>query len=87
MSTEVVEVLASADAAVTENQAEFAAARKKANDEAEAEMREVMTIVDADPEDVKRYESEWAGYWDEWAKDGGPEVEAAVADVREALGK
>lgn len=75
------------DAAVSENQAEFAAARKKANDDAEAEMREVMTIVDADPEDVKRYESEWAGYWDDWASDGGPEVEAAVADVREALGK
>lgn len=75
------------DGAVSEGQASFAAARKTANDEAVAQMRETMTIVEAAPEDVARYETDWAPYWDEWAASGGPDVEAAMKDVREKLGK
>lgn len=78
---------AAVDSAVSENQASFAAARKKANDDAVVQMRETMTIIEAAPEDVKRYEGHWAGYWDKWAADGGPEVVEAVTAVREKLGK
>lgn len=78
---------AAVDGAVADAQTSIAAARKKSNDEAEAEMRETMTIVEADPEDVARYENQWAGYWDTWAESGGDEVVQALADVREKLGK
>ena len=78
---------AAVDGAVADAQASIAVARKASNDAAVQQMRETMTITDAAPEDVARYEAEWAGYWDSWAADGGPDVVAALAAVREALGK
>lgn len=75
------------DGAAADAQTSIASARKKSNDDAVAKMRETMTIVEADPQDVARYEKQWAGYWDTWAESGGDEIVRALADVREKLGK
>jgi len=78
---------AAVDAAVADHQTRIAVARKASNDAAVQQMRETMTITEAAPEDIARYEAQWAGYWDKWAADGGPEVAEALKAVRAALGK
>lgn len=65
----------------------MAAALKKANDDAEAQLRGSMKIADATPSDVARYQQDFAPYWDKWAEAGGPETVEALKKVREALGK
>ncbi|WP_227875823.1 MULTISPECIES: TRAP transporter substrate-binding protein DctP [Kushneria] len=46
-----------------------------------------MTIVDADPSDIKRAQEKMAPWWREWAKQAGPEHEKALEAVLNALGK
>lgn len=46
-----------------------------------------MTIVDADPADIKRAQEKMAPWWREWAKQAGPEHEKALEAVLNALGK
>jgi TRAP-type C4-dicarboxylate transport system substrate-binding protein len=46
-----------------------------------------MTIVAAADGDAAAASAKLAPYWEAWAKENGPEYEAALATVREAIGK
>lgn len=46
-----------------------------------------MTIVDAAAGDADEARSKLAPYWETWAKENGPEYEAALKLVRDAIGK
>ncbi|WP_342640975.1 TRAP transporter substrate-binding protein [Rhodoligotrophos ferricapiens] len=75
------------DETVADHRPKMAASLKKVNDESQAILREKLKITDASEEDIKRYESDWAGYWTEWASGAGPDAEEALKKVREVLGK
>ena len=46
-----------------------------------------IKLIGARPEDVARARKLMEGYWDEWAKQGGPKTVEALAQVRKALGR
>jgi TRAP-type C4-dicarboxylate transport system substrate-binding protein len=46
-----------------------------------------VKLIAAKPEDVARARKLMEGYWDEWAKQGGPKTVEALAQVRKALGR
>lgn len=46
-----------------------------------------MTLVDAATGDAEAARTKLAPFWDSWAKENGPEYEAALALVRKAIGK
>lgn len=46
-----------------------------------------VKLIQAKPEDVVRARKLMEGYWDEWAKQGGPKAVEALALVRKALGR
>lgn len=46
-----------------------------------------MTIVEADPADIRRAQEAMMPWWHEWAKKAGPDHEKALAEVLKALGK
>lgn len=48
---------------------------------------EGMVQTAATPEDYKRGAERMASYWDEWAKQKGPEAQEALKKVRQALGR
>ena len=48
---------------------------------------EGMVQTTATPEDYKRGAERMASYWDEWAKQKGPEAQEALKKVRQALGR
>ncbi|RAI02431.1 hypothetical protein DLJ53_13835 [Acuticoccus sediminis] len=75
------------EATVAEIRPAMADALKAANDESLSTLREELEIVDASAEDIKRYESDFVGYWENWAKDAGPDGAEALARIRDALGK
>ena len=74
------------DATAADHQGLINEARRKSNAEAEATLRDAMNVVDAAPEDVARYNTDWAGYWSDWAGEDAT-LQEALAAVREALGK
>lgn len=57
------------------------AAQKKSQSEAG------MTLVDMAEGDAADASAKLAPFWEAWAKENGPEYEAALATVREAIGK
>lgn len=46
-----------------------------------------IRLIQAKPEDVVRARKLMDGYWDEWAKQGGPKTVEALALVRKTLGR
>ncbi|MBI1218647.1 MAG: hypothetical protein GC186_08885 [Rhodobacteraceae bacterium] len=62
-------------------------ALKKVNDEDLAELRQKLKIVDATPDDIKQYTTEFTPYWVDWAKNAGPDASEALVKIRTALGK
>lgn len=46
-----------------------------------------MTLVDAADGDAAMANEKLAPYWEAWAAENGPEYEAALALVRDAIGK
>jgi len=52
-----------------------------------AQQKGGMTIVPVKADDVKKAAVAMAPLWDRWAKKGGPDFEAALADIRKAIGK
>jgi hypothetical protein len=46
-----------------------------------------IKLIQAKPEDVVRARKLMDGYWDEWAKQGGPKTVEALAVVKKTLGR
>ena len=46
-----------------------------------------VRLIPAKPEDVVRARKLMDGYWDEWAKQGGPKTVEALAQVKKVLGR
>lgn len=81
------EVRTTLDEVSAEQQTVISDARRASAAEALEELSKDLTIVQAAPEDVARYSSDWAAdYWTAWAE-GDTDIVQAVAEVREALGK
>jgi TRAP-type transport system periplasmic protein len=51
------------------------------------EVEHKVKLYPANPADVAKMRKLMEGYWDEWAKQGGPKTVEAVAQVRKALGR
>lgn len=81
------DIRAALDASIAQMRPKMAAALKEANDASLAQLRQELTVTDAAPDDIKRYEGEFVPYWEEWAAGAGPDGEAALAQIRDALGK
>ncbi len=53
----------------------------------EAQSEAGMTIVEANADEMANARETLAPFWEEWAKEAGPEYEEALNEVREAIGK
>ena len=51
------------------------------------EQQHKIKLIAAKPEDVARMRKLMEGYWEEWAKQGGPKTVEALAQVKKALGR
>lgn len=51
------------------------------------EQQHHIKLIRANPTDVAKMRQLMAPYWDEWAKQGGPKLVEALAQVRKALGR
>lgn len=72
----------------TEQQTVIGDARRASASETLKQLSQKLTVVEAAPEDIERYSTDWAiDYWTSWAEGDDPEIMQALAEVREALGK